>query len=250
MIASALAQVPRPRSRPRDTPRDAATSRRRRMLDVPSTGNPGDSLRLGARGLLLFLAWGGRLATDAGTDVAASVLRGDDQGLNPSERALARWARKVVITPNETSPADMADLRRAGFDDDQIFAITMFVALRLAFSMVNDSLSGAASTSTGSSGRPVDPSRPRSALLRRSATCIRVRARERAISGGLRWRPRSSPRPKRSLGNPAVARDQVGGWDTVRDEPGAFAVEVRCLLLEAPTGLWRQRRIVQHPCCA
>src|SRR5271170_6839638 len=32
------------------------------------------------------------------------------------------------------------------------------------------------------------------------------------------------PRPERSVGNPAVARDQVGGKDAVRDEPLAFAV--------------------------
>jgi hypothetical protein len=36
------------------------------------------------------------------------------------------------------------------------------------------------------------------------------------------------PRPERSLGNLAVAHDQVGGKDVVRDEPLAFAVEVRC----------------------
>ena len=56
------------------------------------------------------------------------------------------------------------------------------------------------------------------------------------------------PRPERSLGNPPVVRDQVGGKDAVRDEPFAFAVEVRCDLVEAPAGPWRQRRVVQHPC--
>jgi len=34
------------------------------------------------------------------------------------------------------------------------------------------------------------------------------------------------PRPECSLGDPAVARDQVGGEDAARDEPLAFAVEV------------------------
>ena len=34
----------------------------------------------------------------------------------------------------------MQALRDAGFDDAQIFAITVFVALRLAFSTVNDAL--------------------------------------------------------------------------------------------------------------
>jgi hypothetical protein len=51
----------------------------------------------------------------------------------------------------------------------------------------------------------------------------------------------------RSLGNPAVARNQVGGKDAVRDKPLAFAVESRGELVEAPTRPWRQRRVVQHP---
>jgi hypothetical protein len=38
------------------------------------------------------------------------------------------------------------------------------------------------------------------------------------------------------------------GRDAVRDEPLAFAVEVRCDLVEALTGPLRQRRVVQHPC--
>jgi hypothetical protein len=44
------------------------------------------------------------------------------------------------------------------------------------------------------------------------------------------------PRPERGLGNPAVVRDQVGGKDAVRDEPFAFAVEVRCDLVELRPG--------------
>ena len=56
------------------------------------------------------------------------------------------------------------------------------------------------------------------------------------------------PRPERSLGELAVACDHVGGKDVVGDEPLAFAVEVRCELAGAPTGPWRQRRVVQRPC--
>src|SRR5215468_1295128 len=55
------------------------------------------------------------------------------------------------------------------------------------------------------------------------------------------------PRPERSLGNPAVARDQAGGKDVVRNKPLAFVVELRCDLVRALTGPWRQRRVVQHP---
>ena len=36
--------------------------------------------------------------------------------------------------------ADLNPLRAAGYDDAQIFAITVFVALRLAFATVNDAL--------------------------------------------------------------------------------------------------------------
>ena len=45
------------------------------------------------------LAWGSKLASEAGADVAVGVLRGDDHGLSESERALARWARQVARDP-------------------------------------------------------------------------------------------------------------------------------------------------------
>ena len=53
---------------------------------------------------------------------------------------MAAWARKVAKDPNSTTPADIEELRNSGLDDDQIFAITVFAALRLAFSTVNDAL--------------------------------------------------------------------------------------------------------------
>jgi alkylhydroperoxidase family enzyme len=86
------------------------------------------------------LAWGARLAAEAGDEVAAGVLRGTDVGLDVAEKALARWARRVAHDPNGTGPADVQDLRDVGYDDRQIFAITVFVALRVAFSTVNDAL--------------------------------------------------------------------------------------------------------------
>jgi alkylhydroperoxidase family enzyme len=61
-------------------------------------------------------------------------------GLSTSERAMAGWARKVARDPNATSAADVQALRDAGFSDSQIFTITVFVALRLAFATVNDAL--------------------------------------------------------------------------------------------------------------
>jgi hypothetical protein len=53
---------------------------------------------------------------------------------------------------------------------------------------------------------------------------------------------------RRGLGDPAVARDHVGRKDAVRDEPLAFAVEVRCDLVRELSWPWRQWRVVQHPC--
>src|SRR2546430_9105223 len=55
------------------------------------------------------------------------------------------------------------------------------------------------------------------------------------------------PRPERSLGEPAVACDHVGGEEGVGDEPLPLAREARCELIQAPTRPWRQRRVVQRP---
>jgi uncharacterized peroxidase-related enzyme len=86
------------------------------------------------------LAWGGKLGEASGPAVAAGVLDGSDAGLTDQEKAMATWARKVAANPNATTPADVQALRDAGLDDGQVFAITAFVALRLAFSTVNDAL--------------------------------------------------------------------------------------------------------------
>jgi SAM-dependent methyltransferase/alkylhydroperoxidase family enzyme len=113
------------------------------------------------------LAWGKKLAGEAGADTAADVLRGDDDRLDESERVLARWARQITRDPNATDLHDVEDLRRAGYNDEQIFAITLFVALRIAFSTVNDALGARPDRALGASvpgpvraavtyGRPVD----------------------------------------------------------------------------------------------
>lgn len=86
------------------------------------------------------LAWGMKLSNMADPETAVGVIRGDDGSLDDDEAAMARWARKVVRDPNGTTRADVDELRRAGFSDEAIFAITTFVALRLAFSTVNDAL--------------------------------------------------------------------------------------------------------------
>ena len=113
------------------------------------------------------LAWGKKLADAAGPDVAAAVIRGGDDGLDAPEQALARWARLVATDPNAIDADDVQALRDAGFDDPQIFAITAFVALRLAFSTVNDALGARPDGELGATtpepvraavsfGRPVD----------------------------------------------------------------------------------------------
>jgi alkylhydroperoxidase family enzyme len=117
------------------------------------------------------LAWGRKLAEVTDAQTASGVLRGDDDGLTPGERAMANWARKVARDPSHTGGADVQALRDAGFTDAQIFAITVFVALRLAFSTVNDALGArpdAALRSTAPDavldavtfGRPIDDETP------------------------------------------------------------------------------------------
>jgi alkylhydroperoxidase family enzyme len=86
------------------------------------------------------LAWGSKLATVSDPDLAAGVIRGDDEGLSDEERTMVSWARKVAKDPNGTTQGDVEALRSAGFNDRQVFAVTVFVALRIAFSTVNDAL--------------------------------------------------------------------------------------------------------------
>lgn len=92
------------------------------------------------------LAWGGKLAGATDPALAAGVLTGADTDLSSQEQAMATWARQVVQDPNGTSPDDIQRLRDSGLDDQQIFAITAFVALRLAFSTVNDALGASPDT--------------------------------------------------------------------------------------------------------
>jgi uncharacterized peroxidase-related enzyme len=117
------------------------------------------------------LAWGRKLAEVTDEQTASGVLRGDDAALTHSEKAMANWARKVARDPNHTGEADVRALRDAGFTDAEIFAITVFVALRLAFSTVNDALgarpdAALRSTAPGAVldavtfGRPIDGETP------------------------------------------------------------------------------------------
>ncbi|HEX6353335.1 hypothetical protein [Actinophytocola sp.] len=108
------------------------TFRQRGVLVVACASTLGDSY--------CSLVWGTKLAKVAGGEVAGGVLRGDDGPLDQTEQALARWARTMTRDPNATSPGDVHELRDVGYDDAQILAITVFVALRAAFATVNDAL--------------------------------------------------------------------------------------------------------------
>jgi alkylhydroperoxidase family enzyme len=108
------------------------TFRQRGILVAACASTLGDSY--------CSLAWGSKLAGVSDPDLAAAVIRGSDDGLGDDERALASWARKVAGNPNGTTAQDVESLRSAGFTDSQIFAITVFTSLRLAFSTVNDAL--------------------------------------------------------------------------------------------------------------
>jgi SAM-dependent methyltransferase/alkylhydroperoxidase family enzyme len=108
------------------------TFRQRGVLVTAAASTLGDSY--------CSLVWGKKLADAAGPYVAAAVIRGDYEGLDTADRALAQWARRVATDPNAIAADDVQALRDGGFDDAQIFAITTFVALRLAFSGVNDAL--------------------------------------------------------------------------------------------------------------
>lgn len=86
------------------------------------------------------IAWGWKLGAAADPALAASVLAGADEGLTQREQAMATWARKVAGGADSTTDADVQALRDAGWEDAQIFAITAFVGLRMAFSTINASL--------------------------------------------------------------------------------------------------------------
>ena len=136
------------------------TLRQRAVLVTAAASALGDSY--------CSLAWGKKLAAELGSEVAAAVIGGADDGLDAEERVLAQWARAVATDPNAVEASDVQGLRDAGFDEAQIFAITAFVALRLAFSSINDALGAAPDSQLGRStsapvlsavtfGRPLAP---------------------------------------------------------------------------------------------
>ena len=112
--------------------RAGLTVRERGILITACASTLGDSY--------CSMAWGYKLSSVAGAQVAADVLLGVDDDLTERERALAAWARRLAGDPNGTAPSDVEGLRSVGYDDTQVLAITAYVALRIAFSTVNDAL--------------------------------------------------------------------------------------------------------------
>lgn len=139
----------------------ALSSAQRSVLVTSAASALGDSY--------CSLAWGKRLAKHAGPNVAAAVINGDADGLDRADKALAQWARLVAREPNAITADDVQALRDVGFDDKQIFAITAFVAFRLAFSTVNDALGAAPDHELGTAA----PEQVRSAVTfgRPLSTC-------------------------------------------------------------------------------
>jgi uncharacterized peroxidase-related enzyme len=99
-------------------------------------------------------AWGWKLSDEAGPALAAAVLSGTDEGLTDAERALATWARAVARDPNGRTEADVQALRDVGYGDAQIFAVTAFVAFRMAFSTINSSLGAGPDSELGDLAPP------------------------------------------------------------------------------------------------
>jgi len=112
--------------------RSGLSFRQRGILVISAATALGDSY--------CTLAWSEKLGKAEDNALVAAVLDGSGTGLTDQETALAAWARKVARDPNATGATDVQALREAGFDDGQIFAVTAFVALRLAFSTINDAL--------------------------------------------------------------------------------------------------------------
>lgn len=109
--------------------------RQRQLLITAGASAMGDSY--------CSLAGGGRLAAAATSETAAAVIGGATETLSASDAALVSWARRMARDPNATTQADVDELRTLGFDDGQVFAVTLYVALRLAFATVNDTLGAA-----------------------------------------------------------------------------------------------------------
>ena len=86
------------------------------------------------------LHWGAAFAGHVDAETASNLLAGSVDGLDDRSAALADWARRVATDPNSTTQADVERLRALGLTDKQILEATLLIAVRLAFTTVNDAL--------------------------------------------------------------------------------------------------------------
>jgi alkylhydroperoxidase family enzyme len=118
----------------------------RKLVATTTTLSPGEIAVVNAavaahrRDSACSLAWGTKLARQKDAPAAATVLRGEPDGLSEREAALARWAAQVARDPNGTSAADIAELRGLGMTDREIAEATMLAVFRLGFSAYNAAL--------------------------------------------------------------------------------------------------------------
>lgn len=108
------------------------TLREKAMLVLGQASTIGDSY--------CSLAWGRWLSESDDAQTAAAALRQDGEPFSERERRLDAWARSIACDPNATTTEDIRALEDAGFEDPQILALTLYAALRLAFSTTNDAL--------------------------------------------------------------------------------------------------------------
>ena len=127
--------------RPRPSVRTARSRHRGRVTHLPSTRHPRHRVRLRPRRLVLLAGLGqeARRRRRRRGRRAACCAATTRRSTTPSGRSPAGPASSPAIRTRRPPPTSQS-LRDAGFDDAQIFAISVFVALRIAFSTVNDAL--------------------------------------------------------------------------------------------------------------
>lgn len=119
----------------------------------------GDNVGLGLRHRLLVvlatsaargsgycaLAWSSKFPDELEAATAAAVVAGNDDlpGLDARDAALVRWARRVSTAGSPVPAAAAVQVRAAGWSQAELFAVTVFAALRTAFSSVNDAVGAA-----------------------------------------------------------------------------------------------------------
>lgn len=86
------------------------------------------------------VAWSKRLTDWSDPQTAIAALTGDDEPFSEREQTLAAWARTVARSPGNGTPQDIQRLRDAGFNGPEIVALTVYAALRTAFSSINSAL--------------------------------------------------------------------------------------------------------------